>query len=166
MRVEARPLKVITEAKTGKQAVDTQQALVLHLHVKNTSADLPIFPMDPAFTRQPSRDDPHPATRLLVGKRTFYGGAIKWPVPPNVTREYEEQQAADALPLKPGETREYVVFTSADPAVLDAVRGVKEPLLWRVQVRRGFISFGEHEIPVTAIIGIEFQREQIERWEG
>jgi hypothetical protein len=164
LRVEARDLKVITEGKGEKKQEVKLHALVLHLRVKNTSADLAIFPMDPAFNRLANpRNDPHPATRLVVGRQAFYGGAIEWPFAPTVTRRYEEAQAGDATPLKPGEEREYVVFTDVDPELLKTVKGAKDPLLWRVQVRRGLIEFRGKEVPVTAIVGVEFTREQIEK---
>lgn len=162
VQIEARPLKVITESKTGKREVELPRAMVMQLRVKNTSPDMAIFPMDPAFTRQASRDDRHPATRLIVGKRPFYGGAIEWPVSANITRKYELQQADDTTPLKPGETRDYVVFSDADPAIVSAVQEATEPMLWRVQLRRGFIEFRGKDVPVTAIIGIEFFRGQVQ----
>jgi hypothetical protein len=162
VQVAARPLRVITEAAAGKQEAELPRALVLRLRVTNTSPELAIFPMDPAFSRKATRDDRHPATRLVVGRRTFYGGAIEWPVSPGVSRKYDQQQADDATPLGPGQSREYVVFTDVDQGILDSVRIAREPLLWRVQVRRGLIEFRQREVPVTAIVGVEFSREQIE----
>jgi hypothetical protein len=117
--------------------------------------------MDPALTRRARLDDKQPATRLVVGKQVFYGGGIDWPFPVNVTRRYEEQQVNDASPLKPGETREYVVFTDADPRIVKAVQDSSDPMLWRVQVRRGLIEYRGKDVPVTAIIGVEFKASDV-----
>lgn len=162
--VEKRPLRIVKE---GKAAGDVQRrqtrfhALVLHLRIKNTSETTPIFPLDPAFTRS-ARVDDKPAMRLVIGKQTLYGGAIPWPFGERLKREYEEAQATDYDPLKPGESREYVVFTNEDSTIASTVRKMTEPLLWRVQVRRGLIEFKGKDIPVTAIIGVEFQSSDIE----
>lgn len=161
-KVESRPLTIITEGTAGRRETEFPRAVVLHLRIKNTSPELTIFPMDPAFNRLATREDRQPATRLLVGTDVFYGGAIGWPFPPGVTREYEQQQADDVTPLKPGDTRNYVVFTDADPAILQAVQAAHEPLLWRIQIRRGLIDFRGREVPVTAIVGVQFNRDQIQ----
>ena len=97
-----------------------------------------------------------PATRLSIGKLTLYGGAIRWPFS-GVKREYEEQQVKDYEPLAPGQSREYVVFTNEDATLASKIRKLTEPLLWRVQVRRGVIEFKGKDVPVTAIIGVEFK---------
>jgi hypothetical protein len=158
VKVEARPLKIVTEGKKQQYNETTKgRALVLQLKVKNTSNDLAIFPMDPAFLRKPKGDDKQVPTRLVVGKQTFLGGAIDWPTATNVTRRYEEQQAGDATPLKPGETRDYVVFTNVDPKLIEAVHAATETLQWRIQIRRGLIEYRGKDVPVTAIIGVEFK---------
>jgi hypothetical protein len=155
--VEKRPLSIVKELEGVQQRRTTRlHALVLRLRVTNTSADIPIFPLDPAFTRSAKMED-RPAMRLAIGRQMLYGGAISWPFGDGVKREYEEAQARDDQPLKPGETREYVVFTNEDAGIAQVVKRATEPLLWRVQVRRGMIEFRGKEVPVTAIIGIEFK---------
>ncbi|HEV3383565.1 MAG TPA: hypothetical protein VG097_02055 [Gemmata sp.] len=159
LKVEIRPLKVITEGQREKRDETRRDSLVMQLRIKNTSSDLSIFPMDPALTRKARPDDKlQLGTRLVVGgKQTFYGGGIEWPVPVNVKRKYEEQQEKDNTPLKPGETREYVVFTDSDQQIIKTVKEFNDTILWRVQVRRGLIEFNGKDIPVTAIIGVEFK---------
>lgn len=159
LAVQKRPLTIIRE---GKSAADTQrrttrfEALVLQLRVKNLSTDLPVFPLDPAFTRSAKMGD-RPAMRLAIGRQTLYGGAISWPFGVGVKREYEESQARDDQPLNPGETRDYVVFTNEDAGLEQVVMKATEPLLWRVQVRRGVVEYKSKEVPVSAIIGVEFK---------
>jgi hypothetical protein len=126
------------------------------LRVRNTSDDLTIYPMDPAFTRRAVGTD-RPGTGLVVGSETFWGGTISWPFPPRVQREYEAAQERDAAPLRPGEAREYVVFTDTRSEIVRAVRAAAGPLLWRVQVRRGLVPHDGRPVPVTAVIGVEFR---------
>jgi hypothetical protein len=157
LKVELRPLTIVSEGLGEKRKEQLRKAVVLHLRIKNTSSDLNICPMDPAFTRKVHGDAKQLGTRLVVGKQTFYGGAIDWPFTGGkVKRKYEAEQEQDALPLKPAESRDYVVFTDADPQIVKAVSEAGEAMLWRVQVRRGVIDFQGKETPVTAIIGVEF----------
>jgi hypothetical protein len=96
-----------------------------------------------------------------VGKESFAGGFIEWPLAPTVKKKIEVQQAKDSIPLKPGETREYVVFTDAKTEIINAVEKSTDPVQWRVHVRRGLVSFRGKEIPVTAIIGVDFQPSEV-----
>jgi hypothetical protein len=76
----------------------------------------------------------------VAGRRAFVGGEIEWPLSGAYKRKIEEQQGNDAVPLKPGEGREYVVFTAADPDVVRTAEAEKGPLQWRVQLRRGLVD--------------------------
>jgi len=164
IRVEKRHLQIV---RVGPQPGDRQkrstrfEALVLHLQITNTSADLPIYPLDPAFTRSATHDD-KPATRLSIGKRALYGGAIAWPFAGGIQREYEQSQTNDYEPLNPGSTREYVVFTNEDANLAWVLHSTMDALLWRVQLRRGTVDWKGKEVPVSAIIGVEFQSGQVE----
>ncbi len=163
-KVEVRPLALFvkTATRTTPELPRATPALVLTLRIRNRSANLWIHPMDPAFTRK-ARGTDQPATGLEVGGRKFWGGAIDWPVAnQRFERVYERAQAADAVPLGPGESRDYAVFTDTDSAILEAVESAGTPLLWRVQVRRGLIEYRGKEIPVTAVIGVEFQRNDVD----
>lgn len=155
--VEKRRLVMKAETKGGTVSAGSPgEALVLRLRVTNTSPDLLIHPLDPAFNRKTTDKIP---THLVVGKQVFYGGPVPWPF--RGGRVFEQQQEKDAEPLGPGETRDYVVCSDASPRLLGEVRKANEPLLWRVQVRRGLIEFRGREIPVTAVVGIEFRRDDI-----
>jgi hypothetical protein len=165
LEVKKRPLLLFTEhvAGTPQKELPTRAALVLKLSIKNNS-DVSLFPMDPAFTRKSTGDD-RPITRLVLNKTTFFpGGPIPWPLGPAVKKMYEQQQANDYVPLAPGETREYVVFTPGESEIVSKVEGAREPLQWRVQVRRDPISFRGKELPVTAIIGVDFKPSDV-KWD-
>ena len=160
MRIDRRPLVIETETAREKKSEATKtDALVLTMSIKNTS-DLTFHPMDPAFTRKANvgKND-YPITRIVVDKKTFFaGGFLDWPIDYNrVKKRIEKQQANDAIPLKPNETRQYVVFTDARSEILSAVAKAKDALQWRVEVRRGPVEVDGKEIPVTAIIGVEFR---------
>jgi hypothetical protein len=165
LEIRKRTLRILTDQVKGGLREDfTSPALVLKLSIRNTS-DINIFPMDPAFTRRPTEID-RPITRLVLNKQTFFpGGPISWPLGEQVKKKYEQQQANDYVPLTPGETREYVVFTEPNPKIIEAVENAKEPLEWRVQVRRESIKFRGQEVPVTAIIGVDFKASEIKQAE-
>jgi hypothetical protein len=157
--VEERKLKFVLEGKTGGKATLDQTpgtAIVLKMRIKNTSDDLMIHPLDPAFNRKVTGTE-RIGTNLVTGKATYQGGAIEWPLGERLRRKYEEAQANDATPLKPGEAREFVVFSNANQQVVKAVKEARDGVLWRVQVRRGRIDFDGKDVPVTAIIGVEFK---------
>ena len=100
--------------------------------------------------------------RLVIGKHVLYGGAITWPFSEKVKREYEEGQERDYVPLRPGESREYIVFTHEDSTLTATIMKATDPLQRRVQVRRGSIEFKGKDVPVTAIISVEFTPSQIQ----
>ncbi len=163
-KIEQRTLNVVTEGKNAKEKQVQQgntPALVLSLRIKNTSGDLFIHPLDPAFNRKPTGNE-RPGTGVLIGnKQAFWGGAIAWPFSERVNRVYETAQEADATPLKPGDSHDYVVFTDARPSVVKAVKESKETIFWRIQVRTGRVGFEGKDIPVTAIISVEFKSSDV-----
>ncbi|MFM8272378.1 MAG: hypothetical protein ACKODX_08580 [Gemmata sp.] len=163
MRVEKRQLHLSmegTDEREKKQFSRTQPALVMTLDIKN-NGDLPIFPMDPAFTRRASGAD-KPLTRLVIGPKVYAGGEIEWPLPSRFKKKIEQQQANDSRPLLPGHAQEYVVFTEGNAELVRAAETSKELLQWRVQVRRGLVDYKGKEVPVTAVIGVDFKGSEIQ----
>jgi hypothetical protein len=165
LEVRRRVLHLFAEGKgdapPGKLGPLPGTALVLRLRVKNTSDDLSFCPLDPAFNRRTVNPDAdRPLTRLVVGGDTFFGGPVSWPFRDG-RRQFEEEQEGDAAPLGPGESREYMVCSPAEPKLLAAVRAATGPVVWRVQVRRGLIPFRDREVPVTAVVGVEFRKEDV-----
>ncbi|MBA4062654.1 MAG: hypothetical protein C0501_02895 [Isosphaera sp.] len=162
LEVRRRHLHLFAEGKGDGPPVKAGSpghALVLRLKVRNASDDLTFCPLDPAFNRKTVTTDDRPLTRLVVGGETFAGGPVAWPF--RASRQFEQEQKDDAIPLGPGEAREYVVCSPADPKVIAAVRAAKGPVLWRVQVRRGPVVFRDREVPVTAVVGVEFRKEDV-----
>ena len=141
-KLEVRSLLLVTEAGGEKRTAPPSRnpALVMHLRIKNTSDDVTLHPLDPAFNRRSTGTD-LAGTGLVLGTRKYWGGEIGWPFKGNITRVYDQAQEADATPLKPKEEREYVVFTNTDPSMVKIVRDAKGPIQWRVQLRSGVVEY-------------------------
>jgi hypothetical protein len=165
LEITKRPLRIVTEPIRGpiRDEFTKSSALVLKLSITNHS-DLSLYPMDPAFTRT-SVGDNQPITRLVANKMVFAGGPFPWPPGNEVKKKYEGQQANDYVVLQPGENREYVVCTEAKPEIIRTVENAKEPLQWRVQIRRDPITRNGKEVPVTAVIGVDFLPTEIKEIE-
>jgi hypothetical protein len=159
--VAVRKLSLVKVPESGKAAtVPLQRGVTLTLNVRNTSSDLTFHPLDPAFNRKAFPSD-QPPTALVVGKDTFAGGPVIWPFERNLKRAYESAQVGDDVPLGPGESRKYIVTSDARETVVKAVQGARDTILWRVQVRRGLVEYRGREVPVTALIGVEFQASDV-----
>ncbi len=148
-------------------------ALVLTMRVRNVSSDSMFCPNDPAFNRAFDRSQPAPYTALQIQQRYFYG-TFKWPPETGTEKEYFVGHEGEELPLKPGEERDTWVTTAAtgtrasDRSIkfLQELDPQDEVLLWRVQLRRGFVKMRDSsgqdvDISATAVIGVEFQRKDV-----
>ncbi|MCX8138930.1 MAG: hypothetical protein N3E46_04540 [Gemmataceae bacterium] len=165
LRVEERPLRLISESAQEKREEVTGPALVLHLKLTNTSEDLAFHPVDPALVRKASQleqEDRFNGTRLHVGSAVYIGGPLEWPFRRGV-RRYEAAQHDHDRPLQPGETRAFVICSSTDPALRRALRNAPADLLWHVHLRTGIFVWKEREIPVTSILGVRFPASAIRR---
>lgn len=140
----------------------TAPGLILKLKVKNISEDVTLYPSDPYFVRRPRDAKDRPYMMVEVGDRKFYGGALSYVTDSDMLiREWVEGQENDDKPLGPGEERETVVGTSPMEPVIDAVKE-SGSALWRVQLRRGFITFRDKEYSVSAVIGVRFQSDDVQ----
>lgn len=165
VKVERRTLELFTVDKGGQRVPSgrSDSTLVLHLKIKNNS-DAPICPLDPAFSRKPTAAADVPATRLVVGTKEYAGGPIVWPATKPGSRMFEKEQERDAEPLKPGETREYSVCAPVKSELVSEVKKNGDKIVWRVQVRRAPVEYHGKSVPVTAIVGIEFSRADIQNF--
>lgn len=173
-RVERRKVALLSERNKQRAERSPQDALVLHLRLKNLAADYRFTPLDNFFDRhyQPGNDTTPPLTLLQAGKETFFGGPAKWVPLTAARREPREwlqgRQNVDRDGLGPGEEAETFVATDAwNPAVGRHLFGVdpdgdpagkpyQGKLLWRVQLRRGLVKVKGKTVPATAVIGVEF----------
>lgn len=167
-QLEVKPLSIVrrrllAETTGLKREVNATKdsALVLTIEIRNVSNST-FCPMDPAFVRKADEaTGDFPITRVVVDKkRVFAGGFVSWPKntdPGRLKWVIETQQLNDAVPLSPGESREYVVITDATPQIVSAVMGAREPVQWRVQVRREPIEVNGKKVSVTAVFGVDFK---------
>lgn len=160
--VAVRKLVVVKEPEKGGKLLTSTlpRGVVLTLNVRNTSSDLTFHPLDPAFNRKVYETD-KPPTGLVIGKETYAGGAVTWPFDKNLKRAYERAQEGEDQPLGPGESRKYVVTTDGRESLVKTVQAARDTMLWRVQVRRGLVEYLGREVPVTALIGVEFQASDV-----
>jgi hypothetical protein len=163
-KVERRQIQY--ESRRQGPSPDTTRfdALALVLHLKNISQDVVFKPMDPYFTRQwkPKNGGLMPYTYLAVGDHHFYGG----PLSMQDVRDHQLSVAGQDLDqeLRPGEEFNTFICTDPDDPLKKTLDGHNDsdPLLWRVQVRRGLVRVHERDVPATAVIGVQFSRKSIQ----
>lgn len=167
--------RLIFKARSINSRADPQneESLVLHLDFKNISTNTVFRPTDSTFDyawrdRQDSESVmPYtyltvagmrycgPFPRKLVGNRIRSGD--------NLRDEFVEGQEGDAKILKPGETSSTVIVTEPKDQVPSSLRAHRGKLLWRVQLRRGLVKVKEHDRSATFVMGVEFDKDQIEK---
>jgi hypothetical protein len=76
---------------------------------------------------------------------------------------YAEGQEENHKILQPGEAMKTVILTDPKDQVPNQLRNYRGPLLWRVQLRRGLVVYKEKEHSVTAVIGVHFDRDEIQK---
>jgi hypothetical protein len=168
-KVERVPVEI--RAKDGSEHPEMRDLrgkewLLLHLHLVNRSADVAFHPSDPAFNRASSPSEPdrlRPYMRLEVGNHIYFGGPFRWPLRSAAAPFVAPGQEQDDVPLEPGQERTTTVFS---PLVTERLREDLEKLrtqwLWRVQLRRGLVPTAAGEVSATAVIGVEFRRDEIQ----
>jgi phage FluMu protein Com len=167
---------IFTEGSTDKALPSPNESLKLHLRLKNLAKDYSFTPLDNFFDRywKPGSGGATPLTLLQAGPETFFGGPAKWyslyrDKNKGTKRDWlEGRKNVDREGLAPGESAETFVCTDGwNPAIqlflfgLDAEGESKQKpysgnLLWRVQLRRGLITYKGRELPATCVIGVEF----------
>lgn len=146
------------------------KTLVMSLKVRNLSKEVSFYPTDPAFLRRVEpkiEESRNPYTYLEFNRDRFYG-VFPWPPTGNTLKEYVQGHESNEKILKPGE--ENTIFVTVAPKQ-DVVRSLDrlaadQPLLWKVQLRRGLITYKdesgrEGEFSATAVIGVSFKKDQI-----
>jgi hypothetical protein len=173
--VEVTPLKVefarITLNVVGVPSENP--SLLLYLRARNVAPDYIFSPFDSYFARSRKKSSTIPLMRLEVGEQSFIGGPAVWKDPKRKRQrggeDPDEWVRGQELnqELKPGEEATAFLCTDPDDRVQTeltiAGRQYRQkhdnqplPLLWRVQVRRGLVSYNGKEIPTTALIGVLF----------
>jgi len=170
-KVERRRL-VHRYENSNREPATQGEALVLTLHLRNVSADDYFVPTDAHFYRRWTESDAattKPYTFLEVGARRFYGGPLDWEQRSlrndfrreEDPREYITGQENYKEVLKPGQERRVIICSDEDPDLLKAAREAAGQLLWRVQLRRGLVQARGHEVSASAVVGVEFARQDV-----
>jgi hypothetical protein len=163
---------VRVDAVRGPVKNQASSGLALTLEVKNVSAGTTLHPNDPAFNRAFDKDQPPPYTALQID-RQFYYGPFAWPMPPDTKDNYLVGYEMPQQPLGPGQGQ--VTYVTVAPTGLRAAgnrnavddlnelrkRNENPTLLWRVQLRRGFVKAKaddgrDVDVSATTVIGVEF----------
>ena len=177
-RVIQQPVELVKEHATRENTTNgAGEGLILMLNVKNVSTDTTLHPDDPAFNRAFDKNQPPPYTALQIGREVFYG-PFAWPPEPELKDAYLKGFRPADEPLGPGQERDIPIpvapsgFRVAEVGdaigTLDLAKKRREdpPLLWRVQLRRGFVKATtddgrEVDVSATTVIGVEFTADQI-----
>jgi hypothetical protein len=179
--LEVQPLQVYRKRVTmydegakdveGKDRPEDCQhdSLVLELRLRNVSDDNIFTPLDNYFDRRWKQGEGAPPFTLIeAGDQVFFGGPARW-LPrsgraPDARRQWiEGRKNFDPEGLKPGAgSITKVASNGEDEEVANFFFGGKNvrpyagPLLWRVHLRRGLVSWRGRQVPATAVIGVRF----------
>jgi len=165
LKIEQAPIIGVSLRK-GTEVPETKASsadgLIMSLRLRNISSDVTFYPTDPFFVRRPRDEKDRPYMMIELGNKRFYGGALSYVTDSDfVIREWVQGQDNDHLPLKPGESRETVVCTSPKESVIDAIQSTDDQAVWRIQFRRGFVTYQDKEYSVSAVIGVTFHASDI-----
>lgn len=155
------------------------ETLVLHLELKNVSSDVAFYPLDSYFNRRFSSkfEENVPFTYLEKGNKRFYGGAAKFRTKRDPGESLELYGVDDDLDKKlpqhtekelmPGEKfRTFVACNADDSEVAEALANYDGPLLYRIRLRRGLVTFKEQEVSASVVVGVEFTGKDVMRRPG
>lgn len=163
-----------------------EQALKLHLRFENVSENLAFSPLDsyfvrrwPAKKREIENEGAYmhtkypPFTFMEIGSgknlKRFYGGPTGWSDEEGrrklrQVREFIVGQDINREVLPGKDLPTYIASDPEDPKWLAALKklGKKDPILWRIRVRRGGVMVDGSLKSATAVIGVEFTADQIQ----
>jgi hypothetical protein len=181
-KVEFGKIKIRTQ---GYSKVEESQfpTLILHLDFENISQDVVFRPLDTFFNPRLDHSKGNVLTnrtftQLVLGKpgaeTRICGGPCKWVPPPFRNKELIETVEGQHYEkeLKPGDpplsTFVCVDPDTQDPAYLathpeEDILHYKGPLMYRVQIRRGLVNYKGKDVPCTAVIGVTFTDEDIQK---
>ncbi|MSR32475.1 MAG: hypothetical protein EXR99_13330 [Gemmataceae bacterium] len=172
LRVERKKVGVLVSGFSKSEPCNFD-SLVLHLKLKNLSSGQTIAPLDPFFNRRwkERQTNPYPPPFTLVslqGGEHYFGGPATWlPLQlagAKISQRSRETVEGDNLDkeLAPGEETQAWVCTDGQDEKTQTLFTHGGPINWRVQVRRGLVDVGNRQLPATAVISVDFRKEDIE----
>jgi hypothetical protein len=135
--------------------------LILHLKMKNVSSDLLFNPVSADFLKYApgSLSANRPYTYLDSRVKKIYGGYPEWLQGPEGNEELH--QGGD---IGPGHEEWVRIVTDLrDKNAVKSIAASNENLVWRVQVRRGFVEVRGKQVSATAVVGVEFNASAIQK---
>jgi hypothetical protein len=138
--------------------------LLLTVRLKNVSRNVAFDPLPDLFVRYTARglDDVKPYSYVALGPdpgQRIYGAYLEYLKKPQSQRGGR----FDGV-LWPGEA--VVVRLGTDPKykpLVDRLDRPRGPILWRVQVRRGFVQVHGKDVSATAVVGVRLDPAAIPR---
>jgi hypothetical protein len=151
------PIRIGDTEVTPLKVVLVNRDLVLHLRMKNLSRDLEYTPLADAFLGYTEKRRPY--TFLDTGKDALFGGYVEW----LKNGKKDEKKGV----LRPGEEN-VTLLTSNDKHQnqIEALLKSRDEVVWRVQVRRGFVKVDGKDVSATAVIGVTFSPQDIQKADG
>jgi phage FluMu protein Com len=147
-------IQVTPEKVTRDEFGDLQ----LVLNVKNVSDNQAFSPMHPDFLRtvKGSKTNAMPYTFLDSPGTSdrIYGGHLAFERPGENDRTIEGE-------LLPGQQEKLVVTAPEKKELVNRIVQSKEPMTWRVQLRRGLARISGQQASATAVIGVQFNASEI-----
>jgi hypothetical protein len=159
-----KPLRVGAIEVTPLRVQMRNDDLVLHLKMINHSENLTFNPLPDSFVRFGARHRSglKPYTYLQAGDNhePIFGGFLQW-----IKCTAADRQPCDGV-IGPGEELLVKLTTAGkeeNRAIVRAILHSNVRMLWRVQVRRGFLPVHGKNVSATAVIGVRFSPRDIER---
>ncbi len=130
--------------------------LILHLKMKNVSKNLVFNPVSKEFLKTANGNLSYTYLEGGNPKIRIYGGFPEW------LKGATGQEVLFGGEIGPGEEELVRIVTPKSKTDVNRIVNSQEPLVWRVQVRRGFVDVGGSLVSATAVVGVEFQAKDIE----
>jgi hypothetical protein len=166
--IEVTPVKIAhrqIQFQEGPNRDPTKQpTLALELRIRNVSDDVYFKPLDPYFNRHWNPNKPSgmkPYSFLTVDSKRFFG-PLPWQ--PRSQARWRMSVVGQDLDkeLKPGEEMTTFICTDPQDSAPAALKNAKGPFVWRIHVRRGLVKVGDKEVSATAVVGVEFNKQDVQ----
>jgi hypothetical protein len=139
-----------------------EKTLVLTLTLRNIAkANVAFRPLTPKLADF-KEGGIKPYTYLDTGQDRIYGGKVQ--CQPFTRKETGGEVEVNDGKLLPGESLSATLTTLPNArAQVEALEKVEGELLWRVQLRRGFVQGEKGDFSATAVVGVKFSKPQIQK---
>ena len=165
-QVQVRP-NLVTILKERQTTLDR---LYLYLRIKNVSDNVRMNPIPRSFIKPGNKQKMYTYLQVLNrgrsgGPSTSKGLSIKcyvddlewWTMP---DKNGKQKMMSTGI-LNPGEEMLAILRIRLERQEMEQLKKMKQPLLWRVKVRRGLQTYKSREYALAAVIGVEFNLSEL-----